>query len=213
MKLLLLIPLFLIPGMAYADQWGISLSNTCITMLTNNLTTNCPTYDEIMILFPDTTNQEKVGKFENIDGIYQRGKSQLQNPIEFYRYSASNILWIDPPVNVRDKIKMIYIEPSLPEYKIGAESKKMDDYNISFGKDRYINPNCSESKITAKNWVYLTGDTINVLKHKCDLSVSAFSGIVTMNFVKSYQDISTSFKYIHDKWVKESLIACKNKGC
>ena len=199
--------------MAYADQWGISLSNTCITMLTNNLTTNCPTYDEIMMLFPDTTDRHMVGEFENINGITQRGKPNLSSPIEFYRYSTENILWIDPPGDVRKKIKMIYIEASLPEYKIGANSTKMDDYNISFGKDRYINPNCSESKITAKNWVYLTGDTINVLKHKCDLSVSAFSGIVTINFVKSYQDISTSFKYIHDKWVKESLIACKNKGC
>jgi hypothetical protein len=199
--------------MAYADQWGISLSNTCITMLTNNITTNCPTYDEIMMLFPDTTNRNMVGEFENINGITQRGKPNLKNPIEFYRYSTENILWIDPPGDVRNKIKMIYIEASLPEYKIGANSTKMDDYNISFGKDRYINPNCSESKITAKDWVYLTGDTINVLKHKCDLSVSAFSGIVTMNFAKSYQDISTSFKYIHDKWVKESLIACKVRGC
>lgn len=191
---------------AYAEQYGISLGKTCKTMLKNNIT-GCPSLEEISIPFPDNTNP-KLGQLKIIDGILQREQSKLLHPERFYTYYTGSILWLDPPEEVRKRIKVVTIEPSLPEYKIGAESKQMDDYNITFGKDRYINANCSEIKITAKNWLFMVGDAMNLLKHKCDLSVSTFNATKTFNFVKSYQDISTSAKYKHDKWVKESLVNC-----
>ena len=214
MKLLLLLPLFFIIPMAYADtqQYGIALSGTCLTMLKNNIP-GCPSYPEIMVLFPDKTMPEISGKFIEKDGIYQRETAPKLNPWNYYRqFSTEPILWIDPPGDTRSRIKMIYIESSIPEYKTN-DSFKMDDYTISFQKDRWINENCSEIKITAKNWVFLTGDSINVIKNNCDLSVSQFDGTVKKEFVKSYQDISTSFKWKHDNWVKENLIKCKVKGC
>lgn len=211
MNILFLLPLLLAPTLVYADQYGIMLGNTCKTMLANSIP-GCPSYEELNIVFPDTTSPS-VGSLELIDGIIQRGKSQLSHPEQFYKYSIKDIIWLDPPEQVRKKIKIISIEPSLPEYKIGAESKKMDDYNIKFGKDRYINANCSEIKITAKNWLFMTGDAMNLLKHNCDLSYSTFNATRVLKFEKSYQDISTSAKFIHDKWVKESMEKCKTKGC
>ena len=209
MKILLLIPLLLVPTLAYADQYGISLGNTCKIMLANSIP-GCPSYEELSIPFPDNTSPS-VGSLEMIDGIIQRGKSHLSHPEQFYKYSTLDIIWLDPPESVRKTIKMITIEPSLPEYKIGAESKKLDDYTLSFGKDRYINANCSEIKITAKNWLFMVGDAMNLLKHNCDLSVSTFNATKVIKFEKSYQDISTSAKFIHDQWVKESLEKCKVK--
>ena len=218
MKLLLLLALLplliiFIPSEAATPQYGIALSKTCLVMVKNNLPTDCPTYEKIMFLFPDMTDQRVSGEFKIIDGIYQRGTPIHQNPYKYYYFAKDPILWIDPPGDTRSRIKMIYIEPSIPEYKIGDESLKMDDYTISFQKDRWINPNCSEIKITAKNWVFLTGDSINVIKNNCDKSISKFDGTVTKEFVKSYQDISSSFKYKHDLWIKENLIKCKVKGC
>lgn len=203
--------LMLIPGIAYADEYGIRIGNTCLIMLINNIA-GCPSYEELDVVFPDNTNPA-LGQLVLIDGIIQRGPAQYSKPEQFYRYHTNDIIWLDPPESVRKKIKMITIEPSLPEYKIGKESKTMDDYNITFGKDRYINANCSEIKITAKNWLFMTGDAMNLLKHNCDLSYSTFNATTTLKFEKSYQDISTSAKYKHDKWVKESLINCKVKGC
>ena len=203
--------LVLIPGLAYADEYGISLGNTCIIMLKNNIP-GCPSYEELDVVFPDNTNPA-LGKLVEIDGIIQRDQPQFLHPEQFYRYYTGDIIWLDPPEDVRKRIKVITIEPSLPEYKIGKESKQMDDYNITFGKDRYINANCSEIKITAKNWLFMTGDAMNLLKHDCDLSYSTFNATVMIKFEKSYQDISTSMKYKHDKWVAESLLKCKVKGC
>ena len=203
--------LLLIPGLAYADQYGIVLGKTCKTMLINHIQ-GCPSYEELSVLFPDNTDK-RLGQLEEIDGIMQRGQSKLLHPENFYKYATGNIIWLDPIEEVRKRIKVISIEPSLPEYKIGNESRKMDDYTISFGKDRYINSNCSEIKITAKDWVFMTGDAMNLLKHNCDLSVSSFNATKTFKFEKSYQDISTSAKYIHDRWVAENLIKCKIKGC
>lgn len=207
-----LIVLLLIPfSFAYADQYGISLGKTCKTMLINNIP-GCPSYEELDVIFPDNTYYA-LGQMMTIDGIMQRGPPIYAHPEQFYKYSTENIIWLDPPEEVRKRIKMVTIEPSLPPYKIGAESKKMDDYNITFGKDRYINANCSEIKITAVNWLFTTGDAMNLLKHNCDLSVSTFDATVSYNFTKSWQDISTSAKYKHDKWVAESLIKCKERGC
>uniref|UniRef100_A0AAT9JAU3 ORF40 n=1 Tax=Nitrosopumilaceae spindle-shaped virus TaxID=3065433 RepID=A0AAT9JAU3_9VIRU len=195
----------------FADQYGIQLGTTCMTMLKNNIP-GCPSYEELDVLFPDNTDS-RLGQLTEIDGIIQRDQPQFLAPEQFYRYSTKDVIWLDPPEEVRKRIKMITIEPSLPPYKIGQESKKMDDYNVKFGKDRYINANCSEIKITAKNWLFMTGDALNLLKHKCDMSVSTFDASISYNFTKSYQDISTSAKYKHDLWVKKSLIDCKERGC
>lgn len=203
--------LFLI-STAYADQYGISLSKTCKVMIVNGIS-GCPTYEELSIPFPDNTNQNSLGELRFTNGMFQRGQPKLFHPENYYKYYSGNIIWLDPPEPVRRSIKMIIIEASLPEYKIGAESKVMDDYNVKFGRDRYINANCSEIKITAKNWLFMTGDAMNLLKHNCDLSVSTFNATKVINFQKSYQDIATSSKYIHDKWVKENLEKCKTKGC
>ena len=182
-------------------------------MIKNNITTDCPTYDSIMVLFPDRTDQRVSGEFKMINGIYQRDAPVHLNPWKYYYFANEPVLWIDPPGETRSRIKMIYIEPSIPEYKIGDESIKMDDYTVSFQKDRWINTNCSEIKITATNWVFLTGDSLNIIKNNCDLSTSKFNGTVTKEFVKSYQDISTSAKYKLDAWIKLNKEACKKKGC
>lgn len=213
MKLLLLIPLFLIPGLAYADQYGIDLSRTCLAMISNSIESDCPTYEQINTLFPDTTNPNVAGGFKIIDGIYQREQPPMLNPWRYYYYAAEPVIWVDPPSDAKSRLIMITIESSLPEYKTGDESNKMDDYTVSFQKDRWVSEKCKEAKITAKTWVYLTGDTLNYMKNNCSKNFTSFDGTVTLEFAKSYQDISTSFKYIHDKWVKESLINCKVRGC
>ena len=195
----------------FADQYGIQLGTTCITMLKNNIP-GCPSYEELDVVFPDNTYYA-LGELQLIDGIIQRGPPLYKGVENFYNYHNGTVTWLDPPEPVRKKIKMVTIEPSLPPYKIKTESTQMDDYNIKFGKDRYINANCSEIKITAKNWLFMVGDAMNLLKHGCDLTVSNFDATISYNFTKSYQDISTSAKYKHDKWVAESLIKCKVKGC
>lgn len=201
--LLFLIP-FVVPVSAAPSHYGISLSKTCLTMLQNNIETDCPTYDEILVLFPDTTNQDVVGKFQTIDGITQRGTSNVLHPERFYSYELNSMLWVDPHNEVRSKLIMVEINPSLPMYKIGGESLIMDDYSISFGRDRFVNFNCSEAKITAENWVFLTGDTLNYMKHNCDPAFTSFDSTVSLKFEKSYQNLVTSAKYKLEQFIADA---------
>ena len=205
--------LFIPQADAATPQYGIALSRTCLSMISNGISSDCPTYQEINTLFPDTTNPAIAGDFKIIDGIYQRDIPPVKNPWRFYYYSTEPILWVDPPSDARSRLIMITIESSLPEYKSGDESKKMDDYSISFQKDRWVDEKCHEAKVTSKTWVFLTGDTLNLMKHSCDKAFTSFDSTVKKEFVKSYQDISTSYKYKHDLWIKENLIKCKIKGC
>lgn len=199
----LVVPVFAVQG---SPQYGIILSKSCLTMLSNNITTACPTYEEIAVLFPDNTNQKTSGKFDYKDGIWQRGQPKIFNPIQEYVFRPTSTLWIDPPGIVLNQIDIITILPSVPEYKIPINSTRMDDYNITFGVDRWINPNCSEIKITAKDWIYLTGDSLNLLSHNCDLSYSSFNGTVTHYFEKSYQDFTMSSKYKLEEFIKAAKI-------
>ena len=200
---------------AYADvqpQYGIALSKSCLSMIKANLT-GCPTYEEISALYTDNTNQRVTGVLDYFDGVYQRGPSQVHNPFNVYVYRDIPTLWIDPPYEAQVRMQMITILPSVPEYKIGDESKIMDDYNVTFGKFRWINLNCSEAKITAENWVFLTGDSLNLLKHNCNPAFTHFNSTITITKEKSYQDISTSYKWKLDNWIKENLKNCKVRGC
>lgn len=71
---------------SYADI-GIDISQKCKLMLKNNLTTTCPTLNQIMVLFPDTSPSHQVGDFKIIDGITQRDKPQydIKNMNTYFR--------------------------------------------------------------------------------------------------------------------------------
>jgi|CXWL01.1.fsa_nt_gi hypothetical protein len=197
-------------GSAYAElksdspQYGVALSKNCVTMLINHMKTNCPTYDQILKIFPDNTNPKISGDFKKIDGITQREKSPVKNNWFWYYHRNYTTFWVDPPSEVRPRINMIIIESSLPEYKT-KDSLKMDDYSISFGKDLYIGPNCKESRITAANWLILLPDMLNVAKNNCDTSLLKWkNGTVTKQFEKSFQDRSTSAKYQDEKYKQDA---------
>lgn len=186
-----------------SPQYGVALSKNCVTMLTNNMKTNCPTYDQILQVFPDNTNPKISGDFKKIDGITQREKPPVKNNWFWYYHAKNATFWVDPPSEVRNRINMIIIEASLPEYKT-KDSKKMDDYNISFGKDLYIGAKCKESRITAANWLVLLPDVLNVAKNNCDTSLLKWNGTTVKTFTKSFQDISTSSKYQDEKYKQDA---------
>ena len=216
--ILVLLVLAIIPVMyseSFASHYshiGVTLSRTCLSMISNNYTTTCPTYDELGAIFPDSTNKVISGGFEYSDGIYQRVSGMAKtNHFEYYRYHEGTTLWIDPPGDIRGKIQLITIEPSLPEYKITGVSYNVINGTIQTGHDRYVNPNCSEIIISSENWLFLVGDTMNLLNHDCDMSHSNFDHIKQKVLDKTDMDIITSYKYKLDKWIAESKDRCREK--
>jgi len=191
-----------------ADQ-GIVLSNSCLTMLKNNITTNCPTYEQILTVFPDTSNRRMSGDFNNIEGILQRAEPQYENHYDQYRYDALNLMWIDPPGDVLDKISLITIAPDDFTYKI--KGQVMTNNTLLVGDSRYINSKCHDATISAKLWLFLLGDTIQLMNHNCDRNHTNFEEVKKRIYGKTEHDITTSYKYKLDKWIAESKIRCKQK--
>lgn len=179
---------------------GITLSKTCLAMIKNNLTTNCPTYEAILALFPDNTNQNISGKFVYKDGYFQRDTTNYINHFKFYTYQPVTT-WVDPPGDILGRIATITIEPRLPEYLV-EQSQKMTNNTMTVGHSRYVDPLCYRSTITADDWVFLTGDTMNLMFHNCDKSFTTFNHLKSKHFEKSYQNLVTSSKYKLDEFVK-----------
>ena len=195
-------------GAAYSD-YGIVLSNTCLTMLKNNVSSNCPTYDQLLLLFPDTSDRKISGDFVLKDNIIQREKAPYKDHFEFYRYDDKDTMWIDPPADILEKIKLITITPYDFTYKIGKQV--ITNNTVIVGQSRYISPNCGSAILTANNYLFLLGDTMRFMKSNCNPSETNFDELKIRSWERTKHDITTSYKWQLDKWIKESKAKCVMK--
>ena len=203
----------LLPLTAYADtdSFGIVLSQGCRTMIKNNITTDCPTYEEIMILYPDTSNKKILGDFGYKNGIYQRLTSDFKNAEGYYKYGYEGLMFIDPPAKLWPKLNLITISPSLDNYLLPKnKSYNSENHTLTMGHGRFVD-SCRIAYIDGNNWLFLLGDTIQYLKNNCDPSSTAYDSTTTTYLKRVTHDITTSYKYKLDKWIKESKEKCKQK--
>jgi hypothetical protein len=198
---------------AYADNYGIVLDNTCLTFLKNNITTDCPTYEDIITLFPDTSNRKITGEFGYNHGIYQRLPTKLINSFGYYQYRDSNILFVDPPSEYRGKINVIEIKANLQEYLLPKHGTyNAANHSLTMGYGRYVD-SCRTAYIDSGQWSYLLGDSINYLDKNCAEDATTFVSKVTTQLTKVKHDITTSYKWKLAEWQKESLLKCGTKVC
>lgn len=190
---------------------GIDLSQTCLTMHKNNMSTICPSYEDIVTLFPDTSNKLISGDFGYSEGIYQRQHTKFKHHFNFYDYWASDVRWIDPPGDTREKIKLITITSTDFEYKIPFQT--ITEGSLQTGKSRYVSNNCDQAIITAQNWVFLLGDTLNYLAKNCQKSATNFDEIRIKTWETVNHDITTSAKYQLEQWQKDAIERCGKKIC
>ena len=199
------------PHNSYAADIGIILSKTCITMLKNNASTNCPTYEEINLLFPDTSNQQVSGAFNYSDGFYERQPTKFKNHYEYYRYVDEPVTWIDPPGDIIEKIPRIIIQARDFEYTI--KDQVVNSTSIKVGHSRYVSSTCTYSIITGANWLFLLGDTLKYLKSDCDPNETNFDEIKIKSWEAEHHDITTSAKYKLEQWIKASIERCGKTVC
>lgn len=183
---------------------GIQLSQTCRTMHENNVTTNCPSYEDLLALGWEDSIAGSGEFYYDDKGFYKRGPPEYRNIHELYRYHDNKIL-IDPPTEIATRTKLIIINPSLPVYVPLGEYVKEDNKRI-LAKDRYVE-NCDVATITSENWQFLISDTIYYLRSDC--TKTAFETYYTVEDYVSTMNKETSKQYKHDKWVKESIEKCK----
>lgn len=206
-------------GSAYGGDdfnidYTITLSDTCIALLKINVTT-CPSYDEILRLFPDQTNQDISGHFNYSFGYYHREKSIYKNQYKFYEfYPIKNLIWVDPPHDVKIKSRNIIIAAAPFDYKLPHESIDTTKTNtLTVGTNRYVDPKCNDAIITKDNWIFLLGDTVRYMQHDCDKEYTNFNETKIINWQRANHDITQSYKYQLDKWREESIKNCGKVLC
>jgi len=198
----------------YADNFGIMLDNTCKTMLRNNVYSTCPSYEDIITLFPDTSNQDVSGKLAYVNGIYQRSSAKLFDSFEYYRFTNSSILFIDPPVETSQRIKLIEIKANLDQYLFRGktQSYNAENHTLTMGVGRYID-SCRVAYIDSANWIFLVGDTMKHMEDGCSPESTTFVSRITTHLNKTTHDIATSYKYKLEQWQKEMITKCGKKVC
>ncbi len=205
------------------DYYGIQVSNVCYRMLQYNVTSNCPSYEAIMAVIPDTSNRDRSGDFILKDNILQRGMPQQHKHLAFYPQTTNKtVIFIDPPGDILSNIKMIFIEnklkdfpmvlqPGTPRPEIRNQTAVCDYYNATtnvnstglctaitdstryLGDLRYVN-NCAEATSSAEEWLWLLGDTINYMRNNCNANFTSFNDVKTITTPRYQHDITTSNK-------------------
>lgn len=180
---------------------GIDFSKTYTTHLKINPDLH-PTYDDLLSLNLDNSDRRITGDFITKDGITQRDNPSMINHWRYYKYSTNYLIFIDPPSDMRDKLKMITIESNLDVYLDKSQMTKQDNvrhYNI----DRWINKSCTKAIIGADDYLRLLSDTVYLMRNNCDYSKSVFKHQMNVTDDATYQDISTSQKYKEEQWKNE----------
>ncbi len=189
-------------------DYGISISKTCYNIhrfAPENSTTNCPTYESIMAIFPDTSNQEVSGGFIYKHNMLQRERAPMEDSYNYYAFKTGTYLFIDPDADTAKQLGMITIYSSLPTYKINSD---LGNNTRIMGEGRYVE-GCRNAVISAEDWIFKLGDTIEYLRHDCHPTYTMFNEtrLIYTNYAK--HDITTSAKWLHDqflKFVKENCL-------
>ena len=199
-----------------SGSYGIVLSQGCRTNLKNNLTTTCPTYQEIMLLFPDTADKKILGDFGMKNGIYQRLASNYKNAEGYYNSVSEldkGLMIIDPPSKLWNRLNIIEIRPNLDEFKLPKnQSYNATEHSLTLGFGRFID-SCRLAYVDSENWIFLVGDSINLINNKCDPAFTQFNGTKTTYFQKVVHDITTSYKWKLEQWIKQAVERCSTKNC
>lgn len=185
---------------------GVTLSQSCLTAIKNNLSTVCPTYENLVNI--DSSNTYVSGNFITTNGFFHRNTSPMQESWRWYDMDQTSRIFIDPSGGMMDKIKMITIVPNLDTYyqksdmvrKQTSDGNKQEIIRVLY-HDRYMKE-CKEATINAGNWKNLLNDTIIYMQNNCN---AAFTQIETIELIyanKTQFDIGTSWKWQNDKWME-----------
>lgn len=191
------------------NKIGIDLSKTCIILLKNNFTTNCPKIEELLMVFKDTSNQKISGEFIMKDGLLQRANPHVNNHYNYYKYLEEQMLWIDPPSDILEKLRMITISPDIKEYFNRLDTTIINNTIYTYDT-RIVSTDCSVAIIDSDQWATTLGDTIYYMQNNCNESFTNIDNKIVNQRKSMLHDITTSYKYQLELWMKNAKEQSKN---
>lgn len=198
---------------------GLSISKTCVTLLRNDIPTNCPSYADLINL--DSSNTDVSGEFvTEDDGWFHRGPSSYEESWRWYDYDDKIRLILDPPLTMSSRIPMVTIENNFGVYfaagdhtinpvtlgngidSVGTYSDSKRTYHSSRHIDR-----CVEAVISADKWTTMLTDTIVMLRTGCVNTTvqDRFEEYIPRTEI----DITTSPNWQYSQWVDAAKNSCK----
>lgn len=201
---------------------GITLSQTCITLVKSNSTDDdCPSYKDLIKY--DNTNQFISGKFVTTNGFFHRANmaSSSNNNFHHYQMYGSNktLIMIDP-----DQPSMVYGQTItiVPHGLVWVSTVDPIKNNIRTQyHDRSVSSDCKTAKVTNKNFLFgnrtisLLNDTIAYLESGC--KITSFNNTQTIVMKETPADYKHCVICAYKDWLKkvktESSKNCINYKC
>lgn len=182
----------------------IQLSNSCLTLVKNNITSGCPGYERLIKY--DTTNPSYSGKFIEKNGHMYRDFKGVKTA-NYYLTAVDYIICVDCKHLPLTKYKQVSIVPSLDLYKKDSDKRIVNNTIISY-HSRGVDPDCQVATIKYDD--FLLNDTINYLKSDCTKTDIDTKIIEKRPLTK--HDLSTSPAYKYQKWLAEAK-KLKTENC
>ena len=178
----------------YAVDYSIILDGVCERNIKYGFNSTCPSYEEINILYP-SVQCDYIKKGFSCLNYY----SQIE--------PDKDHIFINPPGPILERTKVIEIRANFEEYIHPLfNGYNKTDHALIYGVGRYVEK-CHYAYIDSEQWIATLGDTLVYLKSNCtetNLITERVEQLEKMN-----HDITTSYKYILEQWIKLSLIRCK----
>ena len=145
---------------------GVYLSGSCITMIQNNYSTHCPTYNTLYQL--DTSDKYMSGDFiTDENGYFHRQEPQLKESWRAYDFDDTFRIIVDPPSGMIERIKTIEIRPNFDTYTLSQEMIQKPEYQMIEKQINFTGMWFNETKTVSKaiNVMNKTKDFGRVIFH------------------------------------------------
>jgi hypothetical protein len=182
---------------------GIKLSNNCIVAITNNITTTCPTYEELSQL--DSSDHTVSGNFTDEGGYFHRDVSPMQNSWRWYDHDDTPRIFVDPPAGMSERIPTITIENNFGIYLIAGDHL-LENGTRSHHEKRFID-NCRTATLDSEGWMKSLPATLWLMRIGCPDTEN-------LDIVYTYHNateinIAESNDWKYKAWLADTKEACK----
>lgn len=220
-----------------AKKIGITITDTCITAIQNNVTNPCGvTYKDLITL--DSSDTQISGKFAtDKNNFFHRAEPKYKQSWRAYDSDESLRIFVDPPSGMAQRMKMIHIMPNFDTYLIAGKTKidekyeyvdytvtkgtgnntsskviqvlnKTQDYARVLYHDRYVDDRCMKAMINADKLDILLADTINYMRNNCQEEHTSFVNIELIPIDFTYIDITTTASWQYNQWMEHVKNFC-----
>ena len=182
----------------------IELSQTCITLVKNNMSSTCPDYQLLSKL---DSSLSVSGEFIlDETGFFHRSSPLVKQSHLFYDFDDVPRLIVDAPNG--SNFGKIIIMPNFDNYVVNQSIS--NNHSRTIYHDRFID-DCTIAYINSDKWKFLITDTIHHMRNGCSEDTTKYQEAEIIVDPVTTIDISQSPNYQYSQWLEIIKEKCKIK--